>query len=291
MRDVVMRVLVVGATGTTGSEVLSQLRADGVAVRAVTRSGESAARLREQGIDAVVADLSDPESLPGALAGIDSVYVASPASPDLAEREGALAAAAVRAGVRHLVKLSVIGSLPDSPIAFGRMHHAAEQAVGASGIPCTMIRPNGFMQNTLAWAGQIATGTVYGPVMDAQWSIVDVRDVAAVAVAALKDPDAHAAKAYTATGPDASSPREQIAILGEILGREILVQEVSIEQAKLSMLEAGWPEWNVERMGELFKLYADGLAEQTSPDILAVTGVAPRDFRRFASDQRRSFGG
>ncbi len=286
-----MTVLVSGATGTTGSEVVRQLRAAGVAVRAMTRSAESAGRLRDQDLEAVVADLSEPASLPPALDGVDAVYVASPASPQLPQHEGNLARAAARAGVGHLLKLSVIGCSPESPITFGRLHFEAEQAVKDSDVRWTIVRPNGFMQNTLAWAGQIAGGTVYAPVMNARWSIVDVRDIAAVVVAALQDPEAHGGEAYTITGSAASSPREQVAILAEVLGREIAAQEVSIEQAQQSMRDAGWPTWNAERMGELFRLYANRLAEATSPDLERVTRRPPRDYRQFAADHREVFGG
>lgn len=285
-----MSVLVCGATGRTGSEVIRQLRSAGVPVCAMTRSAESAQRLREEDLEAVVADLEDPASLPPALVGVDSVYVASPASPALPENEGNLARAAVDAGVGHLVKLSVLGCSADSPLALGRMHHDGEQAVHSSGVRWTMVRPNGFMQNTLAWAGQIATGTVYGPVIDARWSIVDVRDVAAVAVAALRDPDSHAGETYTVTGPEPSSTREQVAVLAELLGRDIAVQEVPIAQAVQSMIHDGVPEWNAERLGELFHLYAEGVAEQTSPDVAAITGNPPRDYRQFAIDHLEGFG-
>lgn len=190
-----MKVLVCGATGTTGSEVTRLLAEAGTTPRTMTRSAESAERLRAEGLETVVADLARPATLAAALDGVDAVYVASPASPELAEHEGNLARAAVAAGARHLVKLSVIGAAPDSPIIFGRLHAESEAAIEDSGIGWSMVRPNGFMQNTLAWAPQIAGGRVYGPVMDARWSIVDVRDVAAVAVAALLEPSATRASA------------------------------------------------------------------------------------------------
>ena len=255
----------------------------------MSRSDQAAARLRADGIEAVVADLAAPATLRPALEDVDAVYVANPASPQLADHEGNLAQAAVAAGVRHLVKLSVIGAAPDSPITFGRMHHASEQAIAASGIPATMVRPNGFMQNTLAWAAQIPGGVIRGPVMDACWSIVDVRDIAAVAVAALRDPDARSGATYTVTGPEASSPREQVAVLAEQLDRPLRAKEVTIQQAQQAMLSAGWPEWGVERMGELFHLYADGLAMEISHDVEVVTGRPPRHYRQFVSDHRPAF--
>lgn len=285
-----MRVLISGATGTTGSEVARQLRAEGVEVRAMTRSEASAARLRDADVEAVVADLADPASLPAALDGIDAVYVATNASPQIPDLEGNLARAAAQAGIGLLVKLSVIGAAGDAPLTFARLHHESEEQIRSSGVRWTMVRPNGFMQNTLAWAPQIAGGAVYGPVMDAHWSIVDVRDVAAVALAALRDPATHAGETYTATGPEPSSPREQAAVLAELLGRPIQAQEVPIEQAKGSMLEGGWPAWAVERMGELFELYGRGEGETVSPDIEQVTGRPARSYRQFAADHRDAFG-
>lgn len=286
-----MTVLISGATGTTGGEVLRQLRAADVPVRAMTRSEESAERFRDEGIDAAVADLADPATLGAALEGVDAVYVANPASPDLPAHEGALAQAAAAAGVGHLVKLSVIGASPDAPLDFARMHHAGEQAIKQAGIPWTMVRPNGFMQNTLAWADQIAGGTVYGPVIDARWSIVDARDVAGVAVAVLRDPGAHAGEAYVVTGPEPSSPREQVAILSELLGRPIEAAEVTIDQAEAAMVDADIPAWTAERLGELFGLYRDGLAEGVSPEAERLIGQAPRDYRAFARDHLAAFGG
>lgn len=91
------------------------------------------------------------------------------------------------------------------------------------------------------------------------------------------------------TGPEPSSPREQIAILAGLLDREIEAVEVPVEQAQSSMLDGGWPQWAVERMGELFDLYAQGLAQAVSPDVERVTGSPPHDYRRFAADHLGAF--
>ncbi len=281
-----MTVLVSGATGTTGGEVLRQLRGAAVPVRAMTRSQDSAIRLRAEGIEAVVADLGDSSSVAAAVDGVAAIYVANPASSQLAEHEANLARAGARAGVAHLVKLSVISCAADSPTTFGRLHFEAEQAVQESGIAWTMLRPNGFMQNTLAWAAQIPTGTVRGPVLDARWSIVDARTIAGVAVAILGAPAEHAGRAYSLTGPEASSPREQVEILEEILERPIEAEEVSIEQAQESMRAAGWPAVNVEWMGELLRHYAAGAAEAVSPDADRVSRRPPYSYRQFAEDHR-----
>jgi uncharacterized protein YbjT (DUF2867 family) len=279
-----MTVLVSGASGTSGGEVLRQLRAGGVAVRAMTRWAEAAEALRATGVDAMIADLADRASLASALDGIDAVYVATNASPELPAQEGNLARAAAAAGVRHLVKLSVIGASADSSLTFARLHHAAEAEIRASGVPAIFVRPNGFMQNTLAWKGQLEEGVIRGPVPDARWSIVDVRDVAAVAVAALQDPAAHAGESYTVTGPESSSPREQVAILADVLGRELRVEELPVGAAVDWLRSVGVPDWTAERLGELWEFYAAGGAQAVSPDVARVTGRTPCDFARFARE-------
>ena len=285
-----MTILISGATGTTGTAVCRELLAAGLPVRAMTRSTTSAERLRDEDVDAVVADLADPESLAGAVDGVDAIYMATTNTPALAEQEGNLASAAAAVGVRIIVKCSVVGAAAGSPLEFARLHFAAEEAVRSAGVPTTVIRPNGFMQNTLAWADQIPAGTIYAPIMDARWSIVDARDIAAVAVAALQDPERHAGHTYTVTGPEATSPREQIAILSELLGLTLEAHEVPIEPAKQSMLATGWPAWSVDRMGELFELYAKGFAEAVSDDVERVTSQLARTYRQFAEDHRAAFG-
>lgn len=176
----------------------------------------------------------------------------------------------------------MLGAGPDAPIALCRVHTEAEQAIRDAAVSWTMVRCKGFMQNTLAWAGQIGGGTVYGPMMDARWSIIDARDVAAVAV--LRSPSEHAGAVYGVTGPEACSPREQIAVLGEMLDRRIEAQEIPVDAAKDFMRSAGMDGWTVDALGELFGLYAAGFAEAVSSDVERVTGRPPRDYRQFAQD-------
>ena len=279
-------ILVCGATGTTGGAVLRALRGDQHPVRALTRNPQAAERLRGDGVQAVVADLGDPRTLAPALADVGAVYMVNPVSDALAEHEGNLARAAAEADVGHLVKLSVIGAADDAPLTFGRLHGAAEDAVKAAGVPWTMLRPNGFMQNTLAWAGQIPSGAIRGPVMGARWSIVDVRDIAAVASRVLEAPGEHAGREYVLTGPEPSSPHEQVEILAELLELPLEAAEVPIAAAQDAMRNAGVPGETVERLGELWRMYADGAAAHVSSDIERVTGRPPYSFRQFAEDHR-----
>lgn len=273
-----MSILVAGATGTTGGAVLHALARAGAAPRAMTRSPEAAADLRSAGFDAVVADLSEPESLARAFDGVIAAYLAQPASPELPARERAFAQAARDVGA-HVVKLAALGSSSDSPTGFGRMHAESEAAIRASGATWTFLHPNGFMQNTLQLRAQLCSGVVRVPVPDARWSIIDARDLAAVAAIVLRDPPAHVGATYELTGPEPSSAREQVRVLSELLDAPLTVEELPID----AIVGALAP-WHGERVRELYALYAAGAAEMVTPTVGEITGTPARDYRAFAED-------
>jgi uncharacterized protein YbjT (DUF2867 family) len=241
-----MTVLVSGATGTIGSAVVTELVARGVAVRATTRSRHNLPGLARPGVEPVVLDHTNTASLLAALRGVAAAYLAVPTAPDMAATEGAFARAAADAGV-PVVVLSTLGAAPDSPLRFGRAHAAAEAAVEAAGGAWTFLAPHGFMQNDLAWAAQVPGGTIAGPVMDAAWSIVDARDVAAVAAAVLTDPPPYAGRRLALTGPEARTPRDRVRALAEILGRELAVVDAPVAAVAEQLRGLGVPQWQVGR--------------------------------------------
>ncbi len=283
-------VLVAGATGTTGAAVLAQLVEAGHDVRALSRSPERAAALRRPGVDAVAAPFDDADALRRAFEGVTAAYLVTPSSPTLPETEGRFARAAADAGA-HLVKLSVLGAAPESPLRFGRMHAGSEAVIEALGGSWTFVQPTGFMQNDLAWAAQIPSGTIAGPVMDAAWSVVDVRDVAAVAVAALVDPGAHAGRRIAVTGPEARTPRDRVRALGQILGRALDAVDLPIPAVQETLHGYGMPPWEVDGLAELFELYAGGHAAGVAPDAKAVLGRPTRRWEAFATDHVSPFTG
>lgn len=285
-----MTVLVTGATGTTGSEVAAQLAEAGVPVRAMTRSADGAEALRSAGFEAVVARYDDPASLASALEDVSAAYLVTPAAEDMAEAAGAFARAAAEAEV-HVVRLSVIGADPASPLRFGRAHADAEAAVQAGGGTWTFVRPNGFMQNDLAWAQQIPGGVVRGPVMDAAWSVVDVGDVAAVAVAALTVPDEHRGTHLTVTGPEARTPRERVAVLAELLVRELEAEELPIDAVKEHLRGVGLDPWTIDGLAELWELYATGQAAGVTDDVERVLGRRAGSWEAFATQNQAAFRG
>jgi uncharacterized protein YbjT (DUF2867 family) len=280
--------LVTGATGTTGSEVLRALKDREVPARALVRDETKAHHLRDLGFEPATGDLGDPRTLRPALEGVERAYLVSPTGPMQSELEQTFIETAKEAGVQHIVKLSVIGANPEAPHRFARSHGKVEQALKASGIAWTLLRPTAFMQNTLAWGPQVHDGTFYSPVPDAAVSIVDARDVAEVAAAALTDA-AHEGKSYGLSGPEAVSYREQARRVFAAAGREVEVEEVPVEDLKRELVRAGVPPWNAEGLAELFALYAEGGATMVTTGVSDALGRDPRDLDAFAADHVEAF--
>jgi uncharacterized protein YbjT (DUF2867 family) len=204
------------------------------------------------------------------------------------EFEQAFLESAKEAGVKHIVKLSMIGASPEAPLRFARTHGTVETALKASGMTWTLLRPTGFMQNTLAWGPRVLDGTFYSPVPDASFSIVDARDVAEVAAVALTE-EGHENKAYGLSGPEAVSYREQARRLFAAAGREITVEEIAVETLKRELVRAGVPPWNAEGLSELFELYAGGGAQMVTSGVKDTLAREPRNLDDFAKDHVEAF--
>ena len=282
--------LVTGATGTTGMEVLRALKARGAEARALVRDETKAHHLRDLGFTPVTGDLGDPRTLGPALEGVERAYLVAPASPMQSELEQAFLETAKTAGVKHIVKLSVIGASEEAPGRFARSHGKVERALKESGMAWTLLRAAGFMQNTLGWGARVQDGTFYTPVPEAAFSIVDARDVAEVAALALTDAG-HEGKAYGLSGPEAISYRDQAKRLFAAAGREVEVAEVPVEAVKRELVRAGVPPWNAEGLCELFEVYAAGGATMVTSGVQDALGRPPRDLDTFAKDHVEAFKG
>ena len=145
----------------------------------------------------------------------------------------------------------------------------------------TLLRPTGFMQNTLAWGARVLDGTFYSPVPDAAFSVVDARDVAEVAAVALTE-EGHEGKAYGLSGPEAVSYRDQARRVFAAAGREVEVEEIPVETLKRELVRAGVPPWNAEGLSELFEVYASGGAQMVTSGVKDVLDRDPRDIDAFA---------
>ena len=280
--------LVTGATGTTGMEVIKALKARGAEARALVRDEAKAHHLRDLGFEPVTGDLGDPRTHAPALDGVEKAYLVSPIGPMQSEFEQAFLETAKAAGVQHVVKLSVIGANPEAPLRFARTHAKVEQALRDSGMAWTLLRPTSFMQNTLAWGARVLDGTFYSPVPDAAFSLVDARDVAEVAAVALTE-EGHEDKAYGLSGPEPVSYRDQAKRVFAAAGREIEVEEIPVEALKRELVRAGVPPWNAEGLSEQFDLYASGGLQMVTSGVKDALGRDPRTIDDFARDHVDAF--
>jgi uncharacterized protein YbjT (DUF2867 family) len=282
-------ILVVGATGTNGREVVARLAAAGRPVRALVRRPESAASALSPGVEAVAGDLDDPASLDAALAGVERALFVAAVDPRHARWFGHFLDAARRAGTRHVIKFSALGAAADAAAEILRQHGETDAMLAASGLAYTILRPNAFHQNLLWSAGTIKDhGAFYLPLRDARLSLVDVRDIADVAVAALTAPG-HEGQTYEITGPESLSFADVAATLTAVLGRPIRYVDVPPEAARASMLQAGMPEWNANAVTDLYAVFASGAAARTTGTVARLLGRPPIPFERFARDHAAAF--
>lgn len=280
-------ILVTGATGNVGSQVVQQLIAAGITPRVAVRSLKKADALKQAGAEPVEMDLDKPETVQPAFEGIDKVFLVSPFVPNMVQLAAILVEAAKKANLKQVVRLSAL-SQPGTTLS--KWHGDVEKMIGDSGIPFTFLRPNGFMQNFVnSMADTIKTqNAFYMPIGDGKVSLVDTRDLAAVAVAALTN-TGHEGKAYEITGPEALSNQQAASILSQVLGRTINYVDVPEDAARQGMQSAGMPDVIVNALLELYTSYKAGQAATVSPVIEQVTGKKPISFEQFAKDYASGF--
>ena len=282
-------ILVVGATGTNGREVVHRLADSGRAVRALVRNPSRAGDLQRPGVEIAGGELDDVASLEAALAGVDRAFLVAAVDPNYVEWVGNFAEAAKRSGSPHVVKFSAMGADAGSPVELLRQHGESDALLVGSGLPCTFLQPNSFYQNMFWSSGTIKDhGDFYLPVGDARQSQLDVRDIASVAVKALTGPG-HEGKTYELTGPEALTFHEIANQLSKATGKPIRYVPVTRDAAEESMRKAGMPDWNVRALGELYGFFASGQAARLSDAIERVTGRPPIRFEQFARDFASSF--
>jgi uncharacterized protein YbjT (DUF2867 family) len=265
-------ILVTGATGNVGRNVVEQLLAEGQEVRALTRD-TTRARFPGQ-VDVVSGDLSRPETLPAAFDGVKRAFL----FPVPGHMEGFLDLAR-RSGTDRVVLLSSSAVTMEHPSPIARTHLDNEQVVNLSGLPWTFVRPGAFMANDLRWAPQIkAEGIVRAPYGNATTAPIDERDIAAVVVTALLH-DGHAGRSYTLTGPESLTQIERVQILAAALGQALRFEEQTPSQFRQQMSRL--PPFVVDGLLELLASRVGTTAEVTGT-VRQVTGRPPYSYRQWA---------
>jgi uncharacterized protein YbjT (DUF2867 family) len=283
--------VVTDVTGHVGRAVLAELANQPVAVRALLpESGDLP--IKAPNIEAVRADSADPSSLPRAFEGAEAAFLASGYSPHIAEAHLKLANAAREAGVKRFVQLSGVGANPQMCCArMLRWFGQAENGVAAlPDVQLTRLRPTYMLQLLFEFAPTIAQqGLIAGPFRSTQWSWVDARDVAAVAVAALKDPS-HAGRIYTVTGSESLSFPQIADKLSHILGRPVRYQDITANEARGWLQGKGLSPVMIEAKLEYWDACASKMLNVAPNSVVQeVTGRAPRTLEEFVQDYKARF--
>ena len=273
-------ILVIGGRSKIGAALIAELLDRGQPVRVLTRAGESAAA-RPDGAQAVTGDLADEGSLVAAMTGADQVFLLSSPHPDAVRWHRNAIDAARRTEVQLLVRSSILGADRESPAEFISAHTDCDRYLEKSGLPYVIVRPNLFLQNIpeSTIPSIDGSGTFYADAGQARISMVDTRDVGAVAAVALTEPG-HAGAGYDVTGPEALSYDDVAAKLTETMGRRISYADAPDDAVRQALLGAGLTPWFA---GALVSLYQDyrrsgtgGYAAQVTGTVAELTGRPAR---------------
>jgi len=281
-------ILITGASGSVGREVVREMLKSGKEFRAMYRSEGEAAKAAP-GVKPVIADFSNAASLGVALEGIDRLFLVCSPVPELVALEGNVIDASKKAGVKRIVLNSALGA-GDYDKSFPSWHRRVEDKLTASDLEFVILRPNGFMQNIPAFLGPSirAEGAFYDAMGSAKTSYVDVRDVAAVAVNALTTEE-HAGKIYELNGPEALTQDEIAKRISENSGRVVNHVNVSREAHQKAMRGLGMPEWQVKALIELQDYYVSGRAAAVDGLIDQLLARPARTMNQFLAEFRDHF--
>ncbi len=277
------KVLVTGASGNAGGELVKALLERGWAVRGATRDVDRVAGAGPAGCEWTPFDFDRPDTFQAALEGVDRVFLVAPPGDMAPERTvGPFVDAARGSGVERIVSLSAMGAERREDVPLGRMEALVEEAVPA----WTHLRPNWFMQIFAVHplvAGIRSAGRIAVPAGDARISWIDARDIAEVAAATLCEPG-HEERAYTLTGGEALDHRAVADMLSRSTCRRIEYRSLDEGEAREAILEAGLGPTRADRLLGFYRLVRDGACAPVSPDVEAVLSRPPRTMERFARD-------
>jgi len=281
--------LVTGATGHVGRELVRELDARGAAFRVLVRDPARAAGLPDRA-ERVIGDLDRPATLAAAMDGVERLFLLVPGI-GIEHTEHAVAAARA-AGVRHVVYLSSYAVIGDPVPAMGRWHREREELIRASGIPATFLRPGGFMTNAFDWLPTLrAGGYVLDPVGPGRVAPIDPADIAAVAAVTLTE-DGHGGEQYLLTGGETFTVAEQVQILAKATGRDIEIRAVATPaEAVRFRYPHGAPQALADALIEgLTLMRADTVGVRTDT-VRRLLGRAPRTFADWCARNAAAFPG
>lgn len=275
------RILVTGAAGNIGAEIVKRLQARKADFAVMTHASGGA----PAGAGETQGDFLDPASLRRAFEGVDTLFLLFPLVTEMPRMAANAVAAAKAAGVRHIVRSSGAGADAASPAAIAKVHGEIDALIRNSGIPFTLLLPTSFMQNLVNFYGAaIRDGALYAPRGDGATAVIDVRDIADVAVEVLTHPAAHAGQSYTLTGPENLTDAQMVSAIARQIGRDVRYVDVPEAAAVDSLTRMGSPPQVIEWLMSLNHVIKQGWAAGVSPVVETITGRPPRNLADFVRE-------
>ena len=276
-------ILLTGVTGKIGGETARQLMARGAKLRALVRDAAKAADLKAAGVELVVGDIADADTVKRALAGVEKAFLLLPNGEQQEANEKQFTDLCVAAGVKHLVKMSSMEATATAETSIPRAHWAVEEYIRASGLAWTMVKPNFFMQNLLASAKSIREqGRFSLPMGGGTTGMADARDIGAVCAEVLIG-KGHAGKSYEITGPEVLTFNQVAERFSEVLGRKIEYVPMPMAQFRERMTGVLKP-WHLDAVCALFQEIADIGLDHTTDTFRKLIGREPIPLRQFIKD-------
>jgi uncharacterized protein YbjT (DUF2867 family) len=276
------KILVLGATGTVGGPLVSQLVAAGEPVKAASRKATPI-----QGAEAVHFDYGDPATFPAAFEGVDRAFVLVPSGYlNVLELLTPILQTAAERNVKVVLQ-TVLGVDADDNIPYRQ----AELLLERSGTPYVILRPNWFSDNFhTVWRAGIQQGVIALPAGDGKSSFIDARDIAASAAGALRS-DEFNGRAFNLTGPEALSYSDAAAVLSQVAGRPVTYTPVTDDVFIENIVAAGVPREYAAFLASIFYPVREGWTAQVTGDVQTLTGQAPRSLETYARDHATDFVG
>lgn len=281
-------IFLTGVTGKIGGETAKQLIDKGASLRALVRDEGKAANLKAAGVELVVGDIADAETLGTALDGVERAFLLLPNGEQQEPNEKRFTDLCVAAGVKHLVKMSSMEAVPDAETPIPQAHWAVEEYIRASGLDWTMVKPNFFMQNLLTSAGLIKEKRIFSlPMGDGTTGMADARDIGAVCSEVLTG-DGHAGQSYDITGPEILTFYDVADRFTEVLGETVKYVPMPMEAFRERMTGILQP-WHLNAVCELFREIAEIGLDHTTDTFRELMGREPISLTRFIEDHIAAF--
>lgn len=280
------KILVTGATGNVGTPLVKKLKERGADFVAGLSPRHTPEEFEAKGIRAASFDLKETAAMAAVFQGVDRLFSLVPFTPFMDDNSADMLKAAQEAGVKYILRMSVIGADPDSEYALMQVHGESDQAVIDSGIPYTIIRPNSFMQNYILYYGNFIKneGTMYLAQADGKSSFVHVNDVADVAAEILMNPAPHMNKIYDITGAKSLTNQDVAEIISSAADKPVTYVPIEEMMAQMGMMQMNLPDWIIDKMLSLHRFIKDGHATPVSNTVIEIANHEPITFERFAED-------